>query len=229
MKKRNVLLSLVLTLALCLGSTIGVSANTLDVPDESKMEEVTYTFHNDVVKGGYKLISTEELDKKVQAGTKMVIVDTMPANATPGIVPGAVNAVAGSGAGADAYVWQDGQKANLIKVVNADLKAKGLTKKVAVYGKWVKCTKTAYNKVTIKACKRIIKVKGKKVYQKRTRTYNTVVDKSAPIVVYCGFIGCARSHIAAAYLKSQGYTNVSRYGGGILAWRDAGKTMAQYE
>lgn len=229
MKKRNVFLSLVLTLALCFGSTIGASANTLDVPDESKMEEVAYTFHNDVVKGGYKLINTEDLDKEIQAGTKMVIVDTMPIGSTPGIVPGAVNAVAGSGAGADAYKWKDGQKDNLIEVVNAELKAKGLTKKVAVYGKWVKCSKTAYNKEKVKACKRITKVKGKKVYQKRTRTYNTVVKKDAPIVVYCGFIGCARSHIAAAYLKSQGYTNVSRYGGGIFAWRDAGKTMAQYE
>lgn len=229
MKKRNVLLSLVLTLALCLGSTIGVSANTFKDVDESEMEKATYTFHNDVVEGGYKLINTEDLDRAIQKGTKMVIVDTMPATATPGIVPGAVNAVAGSGAGTDAYKWQDGQKANLIKVVDADLKAKGLTKKVAVYGKWVKCSKTAYKKVTNKACKRTTKVKGKKVYQKRTVTYKTVVNKSAPIVVYCGFIGCARSHIAAAYLKSQGYTNVSRYGGGILAWQDAGKTMAKYE
>ena len=202
MKKRNVFLSLVLTLALCFGSTIGASANTLDVPDESKMEEVAYTFHNDVVKGGYKLINTEDLDKEIQAGTKMVIVDTMPIGSTPGIVPGAVNAVAGSGAGADAYKWKDGQKDKLIEVVNAELKAKGLTKKVAVYGKWVKCSKTAYNKEKVKACKRITKVKGKKVYQKRTRTYNTVVKKDAPIVVYCGFIGCARSHIAAAYLLS---------------------------
>lgn len=229
MKKRNVFLSLVLTLALCFGSTIGASANTLDVPDESKMEEVAYTFHNDVVDGGYKLIKTEDLDKKIQEGTKMVIVDTMPIGSTPGIVPGAVNAVAGSGAGADAYKWKDGQKDKLIEVVNAELKAKGLTKKVAVYGKWVKCSKTAYNKEKVKDCKRITKVKGKKVYQKRTRTYNTVVRKDAPIVVYCGFIGCARSHIAAKYLKSKGYTNVYRYGGGIFAWRDAGKTMAQYE
>ena len=229
MKKRNVFLSLVLTLALCLGSTIGVSANTFKDVNEAEMEKAVYTFMDDVKKGGYEKISTDELDKKIQKGTKMVIVDTMPASATPGIVPGAVNAVAGSGAGEDAYKWQDGQKENLIKVVNNDLKAKGLTKKVTVYGKWEKCSKTAYNKVTVKACKRITKVKGKKVYQKRTRTYKIVEDKSAPIVVYCGFIGCARSHIAAAYLKSQGYTNVYRYGGGILAWNDAGKAMDQYK
>lgn len=229
MKKRNVFLSLVLTLALCLGSTLGVSANTFEGVNESTMEEVAYTFHNDVVKGGYKLINTDQLDQKIQAGTKMVIVDTMPSDKTPGIVPGAVNAVAGSGTGDAAYKWQDGQQANLIKVVNNELKAKGLTKKVTVYGKWKKCSKTAYKKEKVKACKRITKVKGKKVYQKRTRSYKIVEDKSAPIVVYCGFIGCARSHIAAAYLKSKGYTNVYRYGGGILAWKDAGKTMAQYE
>lgn len=229
MKKRNVFLSLVLTLALCLGSTLGVSANTFPDLDEYELDKAYCTFYRDSEKGGYKIIFVDELDQKIQAGTKMVIVDTMPIGSTPGIVPGAVNAVAGSGAGADAYKWKDGQKENLIKVVNDDLMAKGLTKKVAVYGKWVKCSKTAYNKEKVKDCKRITKVKGKKVYQKRTRTYNTVVRKDAPIVVYCGFYGCARSHIAAAYLKSKGYTNVYRLGGGILAWNNAGKTMDQYK
>lgn len=47
-------------------------------------------------------------------------------------------------------------------------------------------------------------------------------DKSAKVVVYCGFTGCRRSHIGAAYAVKQGYTNVVRVPGGIVAWGDAG-------
>lgn len=42
------------------------------------------------------------------------------------------------------------------------------------------------------------------------------------IVVYCGFVKCARSHNAAVFAKELGYTNVKRYAGGIYAWRGAG-------
>lgn len=56
-----------------------------------------------------------------------------------------------------------------------------------------------------------------------------VADKNTKIVVYCGHIGCARSHVAAAYLVKQGYTNVYRYGGGISAWVDAGYDVEKVE
>jgi rhodanese-related sulfurtransferase len=39
------------------------------------------------------------------------------------------------------------------------------------------------------------------------------------VVVYCGFVKCARSHNAALYAQELGYTNVRRYAGGIYAWR----------
>ena len=42
------------------------------------------------------------------------------------------------------------------------------------------------------------------------------------IVVYCGFVKCARSHNAAVFAQELGYTNVKRYAGGIYAWRGAG-------
>ena len=45
------------------------------------------------------------------------------------------------------------------------------------------------------------------------------------IVVYCGFVKCARSHNAAIYAKELGYTNVKRYAGGIYAWRGAGLSI----
>jgi rhodanese-related sulfurtransferase len=47
-------------------------------------------------------------------------------------------------------------------------------------------------------------------------------DKDTAIVVYCGNVGCRRSHYAAKYLVGWGYKNVYRYPGGILSWREAG-------
>ena len=47
-------------------------------------------------------------------------------------------------------------------------------------------------------------------------------DLDRLIVVYCGFVKCARSHNAAVFAREQGYTNVKRYAGGIYAWRGAG-------
>ena len=49
-------------------------------------------------------------------------------------------------------------------------------------------------------------------------------DKTRLIVVYCGFSTCARSHNAARFARELGYSNVSRYVGGIYAWKGAGHT-----
>lgn len=43
-------------------------------------------------------------------------------------------------------------------------------------------------------------------------------DKDKPIVIYCGFIACRRSHIGAKILVDNGYQNVYRFGGGTTAW-----------
>jgi rhodanese-related sulfurtransferase len=47
-------------------------------------------------------------------------------------------------------------------------------------------------------------------------------DKDGPIVVYCGFVGCRRSHIGAKLLVEKGYQNVYRYPAGIIGWKEAG-------
>ena len=49
-------------------------------------------------------------------------------------------------------------------------------------------------------------------------------DKTRLIVVYCGLSTCARSHNAARFARELGYWNVSRYVGGIYAWKGAGHT-----
>lgn len=50
-------------------------------------------------------------------------------------------------------------------------------------------------------------------------------DKDRLIVAYCGFVKCARSHNAAAFARTLGYTNVKRYPGGIYAWKGAGHKL----
>jgi rhodanese-related sulfurtransferase len=46
-------------------------------------------------------------------------------------------------------------------------------------------------------------------------------DKTKPIVIYCGFVKCTRSHNGAAWAVKLGYKNVYRYSGGIFAWKGA--------
>ncbi len=46
-------------------------------------------------------------------------------------------------------------------------------------------------------------------------------DMNKPIVIYCGFVKCTRSHNGAKWARKLGYTNVYRYSGGIFAWKGA--------
>ncbi|MEN6350170.1 MAG: rhodanese-like domain-containing protein [Syntrophomonas sp.] len=47
-------------------------------------------------------------------------------------------------------------------------------------------------------------------------------DKEKPIVVYCGFVGCARSDVGAVLALNEGFKNVYRVPGGFIAWQEAG-------
>ncbi|MDD7363796.1 MAG: rhodanese-like domain-containing protein [Peptoniphilus sp.] len=47
-------------------------------------------------------------------------------------------------------------------------------------------------------------------------------DKDKTIVLYCGFVGCERSHVGALIAEEEGFTNVIRQPGGIGAWLEAG-------
>ena len=222
MKKRMPkLMALVLTLVLCLGSVQSVfAANTYNDADgkpivsENVAEDVTVTFHKDVVAGKYKLVDTKELKSWVDKNEKMVVVDTMPAAKSYNIqhVPGAINSEAGTGTGDKAYNFTDEQKKAFLKKVNAALPT-------TTYTDWSKVSKSTYNKLK-KSNRKTAKVNGKTVYYKKVVKKGP--NKKYKIVVYCGFVGCARSHVAAKYLVDNGYTNVYRYGGGIQAWVDAG-------
>ncbi|MBF0211835.1 MAG: rhodanese-like domain-containing protein [Desulfamplus sp.] len=52
-------------------------------------------------------------------------------------------------------------------------------------------------------------------------------DLNKPIVIYCGFVKCTRSHNGAVWAKRLGYKNVYRYSGGIFAWKGAGFEAAE--
>ena len=50
-------------------------------------------------------------------------------------------------------------------------------------------------------------------------------NKDKKIVLYCGFVGCERSHVGAVIAKEAGFKNVYRFPGGIAAWVDAGNSV----
>ncbi len=54
-------------------------------------------------------------------------------------------------------------------------------------------------------------------------------DKEKPIVIYCGFVKCTRSHNGAAWAVKLGYRNVYRYSGGVFAWKGAKYPLEKVE
>lgn len=131
---------------------------------ELETETSAVKFSNEVIRGGYKIVSTEELKKWIDEKKKMLIIDTMPYEDSykKEHVPGAMQF-----------------EFPIPEVTNLDDK-----------------TKEAF-----------LKMLGP--------------DKELPIVIYCGFVKCTRSHNGAMWAVKLGYKNVYRYPGGIKAWQEA--------
>ena len=221
MKKRNVL-ALALALVMSVGMSSSVFAATWDkTPTENDVERVTYQFMKETKEGKYKLADTAQVKSWVDGHEKMIVVDTMPAPASYNKqhVPGAINAEVGM---KEEQVTSE-QLTNLEKQVKPLLSKKTVTKTT-----WTKVSKKTYKKLK-KSNRKTKKIKKKVYYYKKVVKKSVVADKNTKIVVYCGHIGCARSHFAAAYLVKKGYTNVYRYGGGISAWVDAGNAVEKVE
>jgi rhodanese-related sulfurtransferase len=123
----------------------------------------------EVQRGGYDVVTTEELKKWIDSGKDMVIVDTMPYEASykKNHVPGAVQ-----------FLFP-----------------------IPEMKQWD--TKETDGKT-------------QEAFIKRLGS-----DKNKPIVIYCGFVKCTRSHNGAAWAVKLGYKNVYRYSGGIFAWKGA--------
>lgn len=131
----------------------------------------------EVQTGGYDVVVTAELKKWIDSGKDMIIVDTMPYEASykKGHVPGAVQFLFPI---PEMQEWNTGETAG-------------------------------------KTQEDFIKLLGS--------------DKNKPIVVYCGFVKCTRSHNGAAWAVKLGYKNVYRYPGGIFAWKGAEYPVAKVE
>jgi rhodanese-related sulfurtransferase len=236
MKKKTTLLSLVLALSLVLGSFQMVFAGdeitstTIkknDIKTEADLDDLLYSVYSDVTGNGYKLIGSEKLMTWVNAKKDMVVVDTMPEKSSYNVnhIPDAICSEAGDN-GPNGQFTAAQQTALLNKVsalckktVTKEVKT---TKKIKKYWhskkkKWVtkKPPKKYWkkNKKTGKKTKTVKKTTTKQVTE-------TIVDKNKTVVVYCGFVGCNRSHEAAKYLAKNGFKNVYRYAGGINAWKN---------
>ena len=136
---------------------------------EMKKEAGAVKLVREVQRGGYDVVTTEELKKWIDSGKDMVIVDTMPyEDSYKKIhVPGAVQ-----------FLFP-----------------------IPDMNQW------DINETDGKSQDDFIKLLGS--------------DKDKPIVVYCGFVKCTRSHNGAAWAVKLGYKNVYRYSGGIFAWKGA--------
>jgi len=131
---------------------------------ELETEQSAVTLVREVERGGYKIVTTEELKKWIDDKKNVLIIDTMPYEDSykKQHVPGAVN-----------FVFP------IPEVTTLDDKTK----------------------------ESFLKLLGP--------------DKERPIVIYCGFVKCTRSHNGAMWAVKLGYKNVYRYPGGIKAWMEA--------
>jgi thiosulfate/3-mercaptopyruvate sulfurtransferase len=131
----------------------------------------------EVQRGGYDVVTTEELKQWLDSGKDVLVIDTMPYEDSykKQHVPGAVQILFPI---PDMEQWDDQQTGG-----------------------------------------------------KTQDDFKTLLgdDKGKPIVVYCGFVKCTRSHNGAAWAVKLGYENVYRYPGGIFAWKGADFPVATVE
>jgi rhodanese-related sulfurtransferase len=164
----------VLKMFLVVGLVAGMAAPAgafLDDKFEKEVEKEAGAVKlvREVQRGGYDVVTTEELNKWIDSGKDMLIVDTMPYE--------------------DSYKKQHVPGAVQFLFPIPDMK------------EWD--TKETDGK-TLEDFKKLL---GD--------------NKDKPIVIYCGFVKCTRSHNGAAWAVKLGYKNVFRYPGGIFAWKGA--------
>ena len=170
MRVFKLMLKLMIVSVLVIGLAVPALA-FLDNKFEKEMEKEAGAVKlvREVQRGGYDVVTTEELKKWIDSGKDMVIVDTMPYEGSykKNHVPGAVQ-----------FLFP-----------------------IPDMNQW------DINETDGKSQDDFIKLLGS--------------GKDKPIVVYCGFVKCTRSHNGAAWAVKLGYKNVYRYSGGIFAWKGA--------
>jgi rhodanese-related sulfurtransferase len=141
-----------------------VPAQKADYPEKVK-KIIAINFAREMMDGGYKAVTADEVKKWTDAKKDMLVVDTMPFGASyrKRRIPGAVQ----------------------IEFPIPEMKAMNEAKMAD-----------------------FVKLLGP--------------NKDHPLVFYCGFAECTRSHNAALWAMKLGYTNVYRFPGGIEGWTQAG-------
>lgn len=163
---------------------------------EQWAETYMNNYLNEVKTGKYSVVKDTETMKKIVEDKSALVVDTMPTSWFEGRhIPGAINVPAMLTGNNDVKY----DKAEAVKAVKA---------KVGTVTKW-------YNTKT----KKWTTTKPAKKYCGKSKK---VANLNKKVVVYCGFMGCSRSHELAKDLTAAGFKNVYRYAGGICAWVDAG-------
>ena len=173
---KEIICSLLVAVFLCVGSdafAFGQSKFEKEVETEASAVKLL----REVQRGGYGVVTTEELKQWIDSGKEVLVVDTMPYEDSykKQHVPGAVQILFPI---PDMEQWDDQQTGG-------------------------------------KTQDDFMKLLGD--------------DKSKPIVIYCGFVKCTRSHNGAAWAVKLGYENVYRYPGGIFAWKGADFPVAKVE
>lgn len=161
--------ALMLVVVLALSSAGDVMAGRADYPEKDK-EIIAVNFAREMMEGGYKVVTADQLKKWVDEKKDMIIVDTMPLEKS--------------------YVKQHVPGAVQIEFPIPEMKEIDDKKKAE-----------------------FLKLLGP--------------DKNRPIVIYCGFVECTRSHNGAMWAVNLGYKNVYRFPGGIMGWAQAGYPTAK--
>ncbi len=170
MRMGNSVLKIFLVVCLVVGMTATAGA-FLDNKFEKEVEKETDAVKlvREFQRGGYDVVTTEELKKWIDSGKEMLIVDTMPYE--------------------NSYKKQHVPGAVQFLFPIPDMK------------EW----------------------DSKETEGKTLEDFKKLLgdNKDKPIVIYCGFVKCTRSHNGAAWAVKLGYKNVYRYPGGIFAWKGA--------
>jgi len=172
---RNLLAILVCTVLAVALATPAAAFMKNKFEKELDKEQAAVKLVREVQKGGYDLVTTGELKQWLDEGRRMVLVDTMPYDASykKAHVPTAQQFLFPI---PEMKNWDAGETDG----------------------------------------------KSKADFEKLLGT-----DKEIPVVIYCGFVKCTRSHNGAAWAVKLGYKNVYRYSGGIFAWKGAGYEVGQ--
>jgi thiosulfate/3-mercaptopyruvate sulfurtransferase len=135
---KRIVLAVVLVL-FAVGNVFAFGSSKFE--DELEKETGAVKLVREVQRGGYGIIATEELDKAIKAGDNMLIIDTMPFDASyaKGHVPGAKQFLFPI---PDMTEWNAAETDNKSVADYQALLGADKNKKIVVYCGFVKCTRS---------------------------------------------------------------------------------------